>query len=47
MSLVRSSIAMGDTSGMQLPLKACTTNRYAKLVSLEYSSVVREVLSHV
>ncbi|MDP9766170.1 ParA family protein [Deinococcus enclensis] len=46
-SLVRSSTAVGDASEMQIPLEAHTTNRYAKLVSLEYSSVAREVLSHV
>ena len=31
----------------QIPLDAYTSNRYAKLVSVDYASVTREVLNHV
>ena len=46
-TLVRHSTAVGDASELQLPLDAYTSNRYAKLVALDYASVGREVLSHV
>ena len=46
-TLVRHSTAVGDAAEQQIPLDAYTSNRYAKLVALDYSSVGREVLSHV
>ncbi|WP_221091569.1 ParA family protein [Deinococcus aquaedulcis] len=46
-SIVRHSTAVGDVSDRRQPLEAYTSNRYAKLVSLDYGSVAREVLSHV
>ncbi|MBB5235965.1 ParA family protein [Deinococcus budaensis] len=46
-TLVRQSTAVGDAAERRVPLEAYTTNRYAKLVSLDYGSVAREVLNHV
>jgi chromosome partitioning protein len=46
-TLVRHSTAVGDAAELQISLDAYTSNRYAKLVALDYSSVGREVLSHV
>ena len=46
-TIVRYSTAVGDVSDRQQPLEAYTSNRYAKLVALDYGSVTREVLNHV
>lgn len=46
-TIVRKSTAVGDAAEKQIPLEAYTTNRYAKLVAVDYASVTREVLSHV
>lgn len=46
-TLVRQSTAVGDAAERRLPLEAYTTNRYAKLVALDYGSVAREVLNDV
>lgn len=46
-TIVRHSTAVGDVSDRRQPLEAYTSNRYAKLVNLDYGSVTREVLSNV
>lgn len=45
-TIVRKSTAVGDAAEKQLPLEAYS-NRYAKLVAVDYASVTREVLNHV
>ena len=46
-TIVRKSTAVGDAAEKQIPLEAYTSNRYAKLVAVDYASVTREVLSYV
>ena len=46
-TIVRQSTAVGDAAERRVPLEAYTSNKNAKLVSLDYSSVAREVLQHV
>lgn len=46
-TIVRKSTAVGDAAEKQIPLEAYTSNRYAKLVAVDYASVAREVLNHV
>lgn len=46
-TIVRKSTAVGDAAERQIPLEAYTSNRYAKLVAVDYASVTREVLSYV
>lgn len=46
-TIVRKSTAVGDAAEKQIPLEAYTSNRYAKLVSVDYASVTREVLNDV
>lgn len=46
-TIVRKSTAVGDAAEKQIPLDAYTSNRYAKLVSVDYASVAREVVNHV
>ena len=46
-TIVRQSTAVGDAAERRVPLEAYPSNRNAKLVSLDYSSVAREVLQHV
>lgn len=46
-TIVRHSTAVGDAAEKHVPLEALKGNRYAKLLGLEYGSVMREVLSHV
>ena len=45
-TIVRKSTAVGDAAEKQIPLDAYS-NRYAKLVAVDYASVTREVLNHV
>lgn len=45
-TIVRKSTAVGDAAEKQIPLEAYS-NRYAKLVAVDYASVTREVLRHV
>lgn len=46
-TIVRKSTAVGDAAERQIPLEAYTSNRYAKLVVVDYASATREVLTHV
>ncbi|PNY79176.1 ParA family protein [Deinococcus koreensis] len=46
-TIVRKSTAVGDAAEKQIPLDAYTSNRYARLVAVDYASVTREVLAHV
>jgi chromosome partitioning protein len=46
-TIVRKSTAVGDAAEKQIPLDAYTGNRYAKLVTVDYASVTREVLGYV
>lgn len=44
-TIVRHSTAVGDAAERRVPLEGLKGNRYAKLLSLEYGSVMREVLA--
>lgn len=45
-ALVRQSTAVGDAVERQIPLSA-STNKYAKLVAMDYASAAREVMGYV
>ena len=46
-TIVRHSTAVGDAAEFHVPLDGLKGNKYAKLVMMDYSRVVREVLDYV